>query len=240
VKNKAFYSLYRPKRFEEVLGQEQTIEVLKNQSKLSMFSHAYLFHGTSGTGKTSTARILAMVLNCLERQNNGDPCGKCYSCKAIFEGNYVDVIEQDGARFSKVDETRDLVYKASLSPFNGKRKVIIIDECHRLSEASWDVLLKPIEECPPFLTWILITTQVEKVPITIKSRCQIFPFYPLRPEVVKAKFDLILRDWGIELSPSFFDGGQLKLIKENLDIAIKQGNMRACENVLEQMIIMRL
>lgn len=225
----AFYNTYRPKQFAEVLGQAHATEILKKQAILKAFGHAYLFYGPSGTGKTTTARLLAMALNCANMNGTGEPCGECQSCKAIQESAYWDLIELDGARFSRIEDARELVYKASFAPFNGTRKVILIDECHRLSEASWDVLLKTLEEPPPHLVIILCSTDAGKIPLTVKSRCQLYPFHQITPKHIKQKLTGIIADWGITL-----DGKALDFIVESA-----AGNMRSAENMIEQVTILK-
>ena len=218
----SFYNKYRPAHFSEVLGQEQVVEILKNQARTDSYHHAYLFFGASGTGKTTTARILAMCLNCYS-PNGGEPCGECQSCQAIRKGSHWDVIEVDGARFRGIDEARELVYKAHLAPL-GKRKVYIIDEVHSLTPDAFNVLLKLLEEPPPHCTIILATTHFEKIPDTISSRCQLYPFSKLKPDDVKRKLEVICQREGI--SP---DLKHIQFIVES-----SGGNMRSAENILEQ------
>lgn len=218
----SFYNKYRPEQFCQVLGQEQVTGILKNQARTGSYHHAYLFFGASGTGKTTTARILAMCLNC-NSVNGGEPCGECQSCQTIRKGNHWDVLEVDGARFRGIDEARELVYKAHLASL-GKRKIYIIDEAHSLTADAFNVLLKLLEEPPPHCVIILATTHFEKIPDTITSRCQLYPFTKLKPDDMKQKLGLICQREGISPDPK-----HIQFIIES-----SNGNMRSAENVLEQ------
>jgi DNA polymerase-3 subunit gamma/tau len=219
----SFYQTYRPIRFSEVQGQEQVTSILRKQSQTESYHHAYLLFGPSGTGKTTTARILAMSLNCQSRNGDGEPCGQCQSCRLIREGSHWDVLEIDGARFRGIDEVKDLAYRAHLYPM-GKRKVYIIDECHQLTEAAWNGMLKLLEEPPQHLVIILCTTHLEKIPDTATSRCQMFPFVKLKPDQIRQKLETICQ--GVGINP---DSRHLQFIAESA-----QGNMRTAENTLEQ------
>lgn len=225
----SFYQEYRPHHFNDIIGQEQVVQILKNQCLTGAFHHAYLLHGPSGTGKTTIARILAASLNCEFMDGTGEPCGKCQSCEAVIQGSHWDVLEIDGARFRGIDDVKDLCYKAYFSPM-GKKKVYIIDECHQLTEPAWAALLKLIEEPPPHLVTILCTTDFQKIPDTITSRCQLFPFTKLEPEQIKAKLNNICRDIGIEP-----DIRHLDFITQS-----SNGNMRAAENILEQVCLLQV
>jgi len=224
----SFYQTYRPHQFADVLGQDQVVAILKNQALASNFHHAYLMYGNSGTGKTTTARILAMSLNCTGMNGNGEPCGECQSCQAVIRGNHWDIIEIDGARFRGIDDVKELAYRAFLSPL-GNRKVYIIDECHSLTPEAWNCMLKLLEEPPPHLVTILCTTHFEKIPDTISSRCQLYPFTRLKPEQLKQKLEMICQDIGINPDPK-----HLQFIAES-----SNGNMRSAENTLEQVVQIR-
>ena len=224
----SFYNKYRPTQFGDVLGQEQVTQILKSQAITGQYHHAYLFFGASGTGKTTTARILAMCLNCWNLDGNGEPCGDCPSCRAVRAGSHWDVIEIDGARFRGIDDTRELAYRAYLSPL-GSRKIYIIDECHMLTEPAWNGMLKLLEEPPPHLVVVLCTTHFEKLPDTITSRCQLYPFTKLEPEQVRHKLELICQDTGITPDPR-----HIQFIIEKAG-----GNMRSAENTLEQVCRIR-
>lgn len=170
----ALYRKYRPKDFNEVIGQEHIVKTLVNQIKMDKINHAYLFTGSRGTGKTSTAKIFARAINCTNPQN-GSPCGKCEVCKAL-EGTNMDILEIDAASNNGVDEIRDLREKVKYPPVVGKYKVYIIDEVHMLSPSAFNALLKTLEEPPKHTVFILATTEVHKLPATILSRCLRFDF----------------------------------------------------------------
>lgn len=170
----ALYRKYRPRIFEEVIGQEHIVKTLVNQIKMDKINHAYLFTGSRGTGKTSTAKIFARAINCTNPQN-GSPCGECEVCKAL-DGTNIDVLEIDAASNNGVDEIRDLREKVKYPPVVGKYKVYIIDEVHMLSPSAFNALLKTLEEPPTHTVFILATTEVHKLPATILSRCLRFDF----------------------------------------------------------------
>jgi len=224
----SFYNRYRPTQFGDVLGQEQVTKILKSQAITGQYHHAYLFFGASGTGKTTTARILAMCLNCRSLNGDGEPCGDCPSCRAVTAGSHWDVIEIDGARFRGIDDTRELAYRAYLSPL-GSRKIYIIDECHMLTEPAWNGMLKLLEEPPPHLVVVLCTTRFEKLPDTITSRCQLYPFTRLEPDQVRRKLEYICQNIGITPDPK-----HIQFIIEKAG-----GNMRSAENTLEQVCRIR-
>lgn len=171
----ALYRKYRPQTFSGVVGQDAIVRTLKNQLQTGRVSHAYLFCGTRGTGKTSTAKILAKAINCLDPQD-GEPCGTCALCKAISEGWSLNVIEIDAASNNSVDDIRDLTEEVKYPPAEGKYKVYIIDEVHMLTTSAFNALLKTLEEPPAHVVFILATTDPQKVPPTILSRCQRFDF----------------------------------------------------------------
>ncbi len=170
----ALYRKYRPKIFDEVIGQDHIVKTLINQIKLDKISHAYLFTGSRGTGKTSTAKIFARAINCMDPVN-GSPCGECEVCKSL-EGTNIDVLEIDAASNNGVDEIRDLREKVKYPPVVGKYKVYIIDEVHMLSSSAFNALLKTLEEPPKHTVFILATTEVHKLPATILSRCLRFDY----------------------------------------------------------------
>ena len=180
------YRKYRPQSFSEIVGQEQVVGPLLKQLETGKISHAYLFSGPRGTGKTSTARLLAKAINCEKnagknlpdgRQAFGEPCNECLTCKAITEGAYLDVLEIDAASNRGIDEIRDLREKIGLAPTSGRFKVYIIDEVHMLTNEAFNALLKTLEEPPPHAIFILATTELRKVPATIQSRSQKFEFH---------------------------------------------------------------
>ncbi len=171
----ALYRKFRPDNFEDVKGQEHIVTTLKNQIKANRIGHAYLFTGTRGTGKTTIAKIFARSVNC-ENPVDGSPCGECRTCKAIAAGASMNVIEIDAASNNSVDNIREIVEEVSYSPAEGKYKVYIIDEVHMLSIGAFNALLKTLEEPPSYVIFILATTEVHKIPITILSRCQRYDF----------------------------------------------------------------
>ena len=177
----ALYRKWRPKAFADVIGQEHITETLRRQVAEGRTSHAYLFTGTRGTGKTTCAKILAKAVNC-EAPVDGDPCGKCPSCVGIDSGGFLDVLELDAASNNGVDQVRALRDEAVYSPANVKKRVYIVDEVHMLSTAAFNALLKILEEPPAHLIFILATTELHKVPATILSRCQRFAFKRIMPQ----------------------------------------------------------
>lgn len=179
----ALYRKFRPLRFEDVKGQDHIVTTLKNQIKSGRTSHAYLFCGTRGTGKTTIAKIFAKAVNC-ENPAEGSPCGECAICKAISAGVSMNVIEIDAASNNGVDNIREIVDEVTYSPAEGKYKVYIIDEVHMLSIGAFNALLKTLEEPPSYVIFILATTEVHKIPITILSRCQRYDFKRITIETI--------------------------------------------------------
>lgn len=171
----ALYRLFRPNTFDEVIGQESVTTALKNQVQHEKISHAYLFCGTRGTGKTSCARIFAKAINC-EQPVNGSPCGKCPTCIHLSEPTNMDIVEIDAASNNRVDEIRELRENVKYPPVHGKYKVYIIDEVHMLTDSAFNALLKTLEEPPSYVVFIMGTTEVHKLPATILSRCMRFDF----------------------------------------------------------------
>lgn len=196
----ALYRKYRPQTFSDVVGQKNVTDTLRVQLETGKLSHAYLFTGTRGTGKTSCAKILAKAVNC-ESPNHGDPCGVCPSCRAIDEGSCMDVLEIDAASNNGVDSVRVLRDDAIYTPGTVKMRVYIIDEVHMLSTAAFNALLKIIEEPPAHLLFILATTELQKVPATILSRCQRFAFKRLQPEDIASRLNYIAYQEHIEVEP---------------------------------------
>ena len=201
----ALYRKWRPKTFSDVVGQEHVAETLQRQVAEGRLSHAYLFTGTRGTGKTTCAKILAKAVNC-EHPENGNPCNKCQSCLGIESGGFLDVMELDAASNNGVDHVRALRDEAIYSPAQVKKRVYIIDEVHMLSIAAFNALLKILEEPPEHLMFILATTELHKVPATILSRCQRFAFRRILPREIVGRLNYIAEQEGIDLRP---DGAEL-------------------------------
>ena len=201
----ALYRKWRPKTFSDVVGQEHVTETLQRQVAEGRLSHAYLFTGTRGTGKTTCAQILAKAVNC-EHPENGNPCNKCSSCLGIESGGFLDVMELDAASNNGVDHVRALRDEAIYSPAQVKKRVYIIDEVHMLSIAAFNALLKILEEPPEHLMFILATTELHKVPATILSRCQRFAFRRILPREIVGRLNYIAEQEGIDLRP---DGAEL-------------------------------
>ena len=219
----ALYRKWRPQTFDEVIGQEHITETLKSQVRNGRLSHAYLFIGTRGTGKTTCARILARAVNC-EHPENGNPCGKCPACRGILDGSVMDVVEMDAASNNGVDNVRALREEAVFSPSTVKKRVYIIDEVHMLSTPAFNALLKILEEPPEHLMFILATTELQKVPATILSRCQRHSFRRLEAETISR---YLLEIAGRE---------QLQLEKDAADLIarLSDGGVRDALSLLDQ------
>ena len=194
----ALYRKWRPKTFADVVGQEHITETLQRQVAEGRLSHAYLFTGTRGTGKTTCAKILARAVNC-EQPENGNPCNRCPSCLGIESGRFLDVVELDAASNNGVDSVRALRDEAIYSPAQVKKRVYIIDEVHMLSTPAFNALLKILEEPPEHLMFILATTELHKVPATILSRCQRFSFRRIRPQDIAGRLNYIAQQEHIDL-----------------------------------------
>jgi DNA polymerase-3 subunit gamma/tau len=170
--SQALYRKYRPKEWDEVMGQDHIVTTLKNAISADRVAHAYLFAGSRGTGKTTLARLLAKAVNCLNKDAKKRPDNDCEHCKAVNENRFLDLIEIDAASNTSVDDVRDLRDKINFSPSQGKYKIYIIDEVHMLSTAAFNALLKTLEEPPPHAIFVLATTEIHKIPATVLSRCQ--------------------------------------------------------------------
>lgn len=189
------YRKYRPKNFKEVIGQENIIRILENEIKTDKIAHAYLFTGPRGLGKTTTARLMAKAVNCLNRKKGqSEPCNKCAVCSSVNEGRFGDLIELDAASQTGVDNVRENIISYSrIPPVVGKYKIFVIDEVHMLSKSAFNALLKTLEEPPAYVIFILATTEVHKIPDTIISRCQRFNFKKVSLEKIVERLDRIAK-----------------------------------------------
>ena len=223
MKYLALYRKWRPLIFEDVVGQEHIVRTLKNEITSGRLSHAYIFSGTRGTGKTSTAKILSRAINCTNPQN-GNPCNECESCKGIISGTLLDVIEMDAASNNGVDDIRVIRDEAVFAPADLKYKVYIIDEVHMLSTSAFNALLKTLEEPPPHVVFILATTEAHKIPVTILSRCQRFDFKKISADHIKSRLNAVIK--GEELN---IDDDALSLVARLAD-----GSLRDALSLLDQ------
>lgn len=223
--HKALYRVYRPKNFSDVIGQEHIVRTLKNQIENNNVGHAYLFCGTRGTGKTSTAKIFSRAVNCTNLHND-EPCNECENCREILEDKNMDVVEIDAASNNSVDDIRELRENVKYSPAKAKYKVYIIDEVHMLSQGAFNALLKTLEEPPSYVIFILATTEPHKIPATILSRCQRFDFKRVTVKDISSRMRYICEKEGIEA-----DEKALNLIARN-----SQGALRDALSILDQCI----
>ena len=220
---RAFYRKYRPSTFTDVVGQEHITKTLENAVKTGKTSHAYLFTGSRGTGKTSCAKILAKAVNCID-SHDGNPCNNCEICKGIDSGAILDIIEIDAASNNGVDNIRDLREEANFTPANAKYRVYIIDEVHMLSIGAFNALLKTLEEPPAHVIFILATTEVHKLPSTILSRCQRFDFKRIPPEAIAGR----LKEVGEKENLQISDDGAMLIAR------IADGAMRDALSLLDR------
>lgn len=195
----ALYRKWRPLCFADVIGQRHITDTLRSQLQSGRLSHAYLFTGTRGTGKTTCAKILARAINC-EQPQNGDPCNECEACRGILDGSVLDVLEIDAASNNGVDNIRDIRDESRYTPAMVKKRVYIIDEVHMLSQGAFNALLKTLEEPPPHVLFILATTEIHKVPATILSRCQRFDFRRITPDDIAARLQFVAGQERIDLT----------------------------------------
>lgn len=223
--HKALYRVYRPKTFGDVVGQEHIVKTLKNQIKNNNIGHAYLFSGTRGTGKTSTAKIFARAVNCLNPINE-EPCNECEICIDTLNDNIMDIVEIDAASNNSVDNIRELRESVKYTPSKAKYKVYIIDEVHMLSQGAFNALLKTLEEPPSYVIFILATTEPHKIPATILSRCQRFDFKRVSSKDIASRMSYICKKENIEAEEK-----ALSLIARN-----SQGALRDALSILDQCI----
>lgn len=222
---KAIYRRFRPKSFEDLVGQEHISTILKNQIKTDNIAHAYLFSGIRGTGKTSAAKIFARAVNCLS-PIEGDPCNKCEICLASLDESLMDIVEIDAASNNKVEDIRELRESINYPPSKGRYKVYIVDEVHMLSTSAFNAFLKTLEEPPSYVIFILATTEQQKIPATIISRCQRYEFKRISSEDISKNMAKICSELDIRV-----DSKTLKLIARN-----SEGAMRDALSILDQVV----
>ena len=221
----ALYRKFRPENFKDVKGQEHIVTTLKNQIAAQRIGHAYLFCGTRGTGKTTIAKLFAKTVNC-ENPQDGNPCGECSSCKAIAAGASMNVMEIDAASNNGVENIREIISDVSYSPANGRYKVYIIDEVHMLSIGAFNALLKTLEEPPSYCIFILATTEVHKIPITILSRCQRYDFKRITIDTITDRLHELMETEKVEVEEK-----ALRYVAKTAD-----GSMRDALSLLDQCI----
>ena len=222
----ALYRKFRPQEFSDVKGQEHIVTTLKNEIAADRIGHAYLFTGTRGTGKTTVAKIFARAVNCQHPLEDGSPCGECEVCKAIGDGSSLNVVEMDAASNNGVESIRSIIEDVGYPPTVGKYKVYIIDEVHMLSAAAFNAFLKTLEEPPSYVIFILATTELHKIPVTILSRCQRYDFHRIQVETIAAR----LRE--------LCEAEQVEAEDEALDYVARagDGSMRDALSLLDQCI----
>ena len=216
---------WRPRSFEEMVGQEHVVRALSNALDNDRLHHAYLFTGTRGVGKTTLARILAKSLNC-EQGVSSTPCGECSICREVDEGRFADLLEVDAASRTKVDQTLELLENVPFAPIRGRYKVYLIDEVHMFSNSSFNALLKTLEEPPPHVKFLLATTDPQKVPVTVLSRCLQMNLKRLPVEQIRGQFEHVLKAEGVEWEPAALD----------LLARVADGSMRDGLSILDQAI----
>ncbi len=221
----ALYRTWRPMVFDDVAGQEHITKTLRNEIKTDSLAHAYLFCGTRGTGKTSTAKILARAVNCLNPQD-GNPCNECEICKGILDDSILDVVEMDGASKNKVENIREIIDDVAFLPTRAKKKVYIIDEVHMVTTQAFNALLKTLEEPPAHVLFILATTELNKVPPTVLSRCQRFDFKRITQTDITNHLSKIVSASGRKVTPE-----ALRMVAE-----LGDGSMRDSLSILEQVL----
>jgi DNA polymerase-3 subunit gamma/tau len=235
------YGKWRPKGFDEVHGQDHIVRTLRNALATGQVAHAYLFSGPRGTGKTTTARILARALNCGSLKD-GEPCNECASCRAILNGSALDLIEMDAASNRGIEDIRELREKIAFAPSDLKRKVYLLDEVHMLTDGAFNALLKTLEEPPPHAVFILATTDMHKVPATIISRCQRHDFHRINNDASVARLEFIAKNEGFEFSREALAaisvqsrGGLRDAITLMEQVVARYGNAPSLDDVLAAM-----
>src|SRR5688572_2516601 len=221
----ALYRKYRPKKWDEVVGQDHVVTTLKNAMLADRVAHAYLFAGSRGTGKTTLARLLAKSVNCLNPDRAKRPDNECENCKAVNENRFMDLIEIDAASNTSVDDVRDLRDKINFSPSQGKYKIYIIDEVHMLSTAAFNALLKTLEEPPPHAIFVLATTEIHKIPATVLSRCQRHEFRRVPVAEIVANLKMIIKAEKIQAD----DDALIQIARQSA------GGMRDAQSLLDQL-----
>lgn len=224
--HKALARKYRPSRFNEVFHQASIVETMKNALASSRLSHAYLFSGTRGTGKTSLARLFAKAINCTNRDENQEPCNQCPACQEMIKGGGLDFLEMDGASNRGIDDIRSLLETVAYKPSIFSKKIYLIDEVHMLTKEAFNALLKTLEEPPAHVIFFLATTERHKLPATIISRCQRFELGKIPPATIVKKLRLILQDFSTKA-----DDAALELIATH-----SEGALRDAESILDQML----
>ncbi len=221
----ALYRKYRPKEWDEVVGQNHVVTTLKNAIAADRVAHAYLFAGSRGTGKTTLARLLAKAVNCTNPDPTKRPCNECEHCKAVNDNRFMDLIEIDAASNTSVDDVRDLRDKINFSPSQGKYKIYIIDEVHMLSTAAFNALLKTLEEPPPHAIFVLATTEIHKIPATVLSRCQRHEFRRVPVAEIVANLKMIIKAEKIQAD----DDALIQIARQSA------GGMRDAQSLLDQL-----
>ena len=219
----ALYRKFRPLTFSEIVGQEHITRTLRNQIVAGRVGHAYLFNGGRGTGKTSAAKVLARAVNCLNPQN-GEPCNECEICKAAIDGSLTDIVEMDAASNNSVEDVRAIRDEVNFLPTVAKYRVYIIDEVHMLSTGAFNALLKTLEEPPAHVKFILATTEPQKLPATILSRCQRFDFKKISNDNIEKRLNFVCEQSNIDITPE----------AKKLIAILAEGAMRDALSILER------
>ena len=221
----ALYRKFRPQTFEEMVGQEHITRTLRNQIMANRVGHAYLFNGGRGTGKTTSAKVLARAINCLNPKD-GEPCNECEICKAALNGSLTDIVEMDAASNNSVEDIRSIREEVNFLPTKAKYRVYIIDEVHMLSQGAFNALLKTLEEPPEHVKFILATTEPQKLPATILSRCQRFDFKRISNEDIIKRLEIVCKESNIEITKQAL----------NIIASLAEGAMRDALSILERCV----